>query len=309
MQKILKLILTNKINSMENISYLLNTVSNIKERISNATYHLSNLIDIKNKISNPITVFMTDKELQAIDLLAAEFFARDFNEKVFLQIDFSNKLQQLWNILDDIYVHDPYDIVVCVTRIIDKRIPQGITESEKAKFTDDILVKFIRTSKKVNTVTDFIFDHIKDDRQNHRLDVLSICGILLSFVINSQSHLYFVMENIKKANELLKKKYDIDEIFSLESKVRQNTQDVTDIQAIRNAISHGSFNLEYNSIQKEYIIEFQSVISGYSFNKKYTGSQLFILYGIYDNLRNFQELLIRMAFLKATLRLFFFKAQ
>ena len=115
------------------------------------------------------------------------------------------------------------------------------------------------------------------------------------------------MENIKKANEFLDKKYDIEEIFSLESKVIQNTETVTDIQAIRNAVSHGSFNIEFDQKTKEYIVDFQSVLSGYSFNKKYSGSELFILYGIYDNLRNFQELLIRMTFLKATLKLYFLK--
>jgi hypothetical protein len=131
--------------------------------------------------------------------------------------------------------------------------------------------------------------------------------MLLSLVINSQSHLYFVMENIKKTINILNNKYDIEEIFSIDSKVSQNTKIVTDIQAIRDAVSHGSFNVEFNEIEREYIIDFQSVLSGYSYNKRYIGSELFILYSDYDKLRNIQELLIRIAFLKATLKLFFFK--
>jgi hypothetical protein len=96
-------------------------------------------------------------------------------------------------------------------------------------------------------------------------------------------------------------------IFFLESKVIQNTEIVTDIQAIQNAVSHGSFNLEFNKTENEYIVDFQSVLSGYGFNRIYTGSQLFLLYSDYDKLRNIQELLIRIAFLKATLKLFFFR--
>jgi hypothetical protein len=148
---------------------------------------------------------------------------------------------------------------------------------------------------------------VKADTQTGSLDVLSICGILVSFVANSQSHLYFVMENIKKALTILNKKYDIEEVFSIESKVLQNTQNVTDVQAIRNAVSHGSFDIRYNYEQNEYIVDFGSLLSGYQFNKSYTGHQLLMLYSDYDKLRDFQELLIRMAFLMATLRSYLFK--
>ena len=85
---------------------------------------------------------------------------------------------------------------------------------------------------------------------------------MLSFVVNSQSHLYFSMENIRNAISILNKNYDIEDIFSIESKVFQNNEIVTDIQAIRNAVCHGSFNIEYNEMQKEYIVDFQSVFAG-----------------------------------------------
>jgi hypothetical protein len=115
------------------------------------------------------------------------------------------------------------------------------------------------------------------------------------------------MENIKKALSILNKKYDIEEIFSIESRVLQNTQIVTDIQAIRNAVSHGSFDIRFNYTQNEYIVDFESLLTGYQFNKSYTGHQLLLLYSDYDKLRDFQELLIRIAFLKAILRSYLFK--
>jgi hypothetical protein len=92
------------------------------------------------------------------------------------------------------------------------------------------------------------------------------------------------MENIKEANSLLNKKHDIEEIFSIESKVIQNTEVVTDIQAIRNAVAHGSFDIRFNPKDNEYIVDFQGILTGYNFNKQYTGSEMFTLYGIYDNL-------------------------
>ena len=112
--------------------------------------------------------------------------------------------------------------------------------------------------------------------------------MLLSFAVNSQSHLYLAMENIKKAADILSKNYDIEEIFSIESKVVQNTKSIADIQAIRNAVSHGSFNLGFNENTKGYFVDFERVLTGYSFNKRYTGTQFITSYSDYDKLRNFQ---------------------
>jgi hypothetical protein len=180
-----------------------------------------------------------------------------------------------------------------------------IDEAEKKEFRKGQLSKFLGASKKVNTLTDFIFEDVKRDREEHKLDALSICGLLLSFVANSQTHLYFAMECIKEAVIRLEKDHNIEEIFSLESPVMQNTKTVTDIRAIRNAISHGSFNIEYDKKKGEWIIDFQSTLTNYQFNKQYTGNQLIDIYSAYDNLKNFQELLIRITLLKATLKIFF----
>lgn len=146
-------------------------------------------------------------------------------------------------------------------------------------------------------ITDFIFNHVKDDRFNKKLDVLSICGMLVSFVVNSQSHLYFVMENIKKAMDIFNKKYDIEKCCS-------------EYQIYNRYSSHSQCCFpciiwsEIRWGKKEYVVDFESVLTGFQFNKIYTGSQLFLLYADYDRLRDIQEFLIRIAFLKATLRYF-----
>ena len=117
----------------------------------------------------------------------------------------------------------------------------------------------------------------------------------------------FCSWNIKKAQILLNNNSDIDEIFSLETKVVQNTKTVIDINAIRNAVCHGAFNINYDNHIKEYVVDFKGILNSYNYNKQYTGSELFILYANYDRLKDIQELFIRIAFLKATLKLFFLK--
>jgi hypothetical protein len=234
---------------------------------------------IRNKISNPVTEFITQVEIDSIDQAAQEFFSVGFCNKIFRRKDLSSKLQRLWKVLDDIYTNNPERVVVCLTHLIEKKIPKKLGQSEKDEFWTNSLTKFVGTSKRANTVTDFIFHQVRNGYQSHSLDVLTICGLLISFVANSQSHLYFSMENINNAANVLNKNYDIEDIFSIESKVVQNNEIVTDIQAIRNAVSHGSFNIEYNKTEKEYI-DFQSVLLGYRFNRRYTGTQLLSLYAM-----------------------------
>ena len=190
---IFKLMIVNKINAITNLNYLLNSVSNINERMKNPGFHSNKLVKIRDKISNPITQFVTREDIKSIDQVAAEFASRDFCNKVFIRKDLSNKLEQLWNMLDDIYNNDPTSIVECVTHVIEKRIPKTLKDNEKNDFRNKYLMNFIGTSEKINTVTDFIFDQVKSDKETKTLHVLSICGVLLSFVVNSQSHLYFVM--------------------------------------------------------------------------------------------------------------------
>jgi hypothetical protein len=269
---------------------------------------MSNLNSIRKKISDPNNAIVTSRDMETIDEIAQKFFSQNLVKRVFRRHDaITSKLERLWAILQQIYEHDPNRVVECVTNMIEKKIPENLPEAEKKEFRNSQLSKFLGASKKVNILTDYIFEDVKRDRDEHKLDALSICGMLISFVANSQTHLYFAMESIKEAVAKLGKEHNIEEIFSLESPVMQNTKPVTDIRAIRNAVSHGSFDIEHNKEKREWIIDFQSILTNYRFNKRYTGNQLIDIYTAYDNLRNFQELLIRITLLKATLKIFFFR--
>lgn len=296
--------------SIRNLDYIIVSVSNLRNHFNNSLYHINNLNSIRGKISDPNGKIVTPKDIEMINSIAREFFSKILALRVFQRHEvLSTKLEKLWIILQEIYEHDPYRVVECVVSLVEKKISKRLDSDEKIKFRNNQIKKFLTTSKKVNTVTDLIFEHVKKDFQENKIDVLSICGMLLSFSENSQTHLYFVMENLKAAVDILGKNYDIEDIFSIESPVNQNTERVTDIQAIRNAASHGAFNIKFNIERGEYEIDFQSVLSGFAFNRKYTGRQLLDLYSDYDNLRNFQELLIRIALLKAELKVFFIRPQ
>jgi hypothetical protein len=55
MSNLIKLILVNKTNSIKNLIFLLNSVSNTRQQINNSDFHTRTLIIIRNKISNPVS--------------------------------------------------------------------------------------------------------------------------------------------------------------------------------------------------------------------------------------------------------------
>ena len=299
-----------KIGSIRNLFYMINSISNLRNHISNASYYIDNLNSIKERISDSTTLVVKPTDFEMIDDGTRVFFSKDLTKKIFRRHEvLSNKLESLWNIFQELYDKDPDLVVYCVTNLIGKTIPKKLTLDEKDDFMNNRLSKFLQSCNNVNALTDSIFKQAGKDLLEGKFDIMSICGILLSFCANSQTHLYFVEENIKKAIALLGKNCKIQDIFSIEASVMQNTETVTDIRAIRNAVSHASFGIKEHGENNEYVIDFQGGLSGFAFDRKYTGKQLLEIYSAYDNLRNFQELLIRIALLKATLKIFFVMAQ
>ena len=63
----------------------------------------------------------------------------------------------------------------------------------------------------------------------------------------------------------------------------QNTETVSDIRAIRNAVSHASFGIKKHGENNEYVVDFQGGLSGFAFDRKYTGKQLLEIYSAYDD--------------------------
>jgi hypothetical protein len=192
--------------SIRNLDYIIISVSNLRNHFNNSLYHINNLNSIRGKISDPNGKIVTPKDIEMINSIAREFFSKILALRVFQRHEvLSTKLEKLWVILQEIYEHDPYRVVECVVSLVEKKISKRLDSDEKIKFRNNQIRKFLTTSKKANTVTDLIFEHVKKDLQENKIDVLSICGMLLSFSENSQTHLYFVMENLKAAVAILGK--------------------------------------------------------------------------------------------------------
>ena len=194
---LLKYILLHKLNSITNLKFLKNSIINLNKYIN------SNLLirDIDNlilKIQNPITEFVTINEINSLNNIVHEFISDSFNKSYFINNNFSNKLTNLWRLLEEIYLINPAEMVNCINNLTEKHVPPKFNNFEKNKFIIEMTDKFTQKTRKINNVSDFIFDQVKYDKEHHQLDVLSICGMLLSFVLNAESHLYFVIENIKK---------------------------------------------------------------------------------------------------------------
>lgn len=257
-----------------------------KEKLSQIKTDLQN----QNKIKNTVGI----QEFIKI------FTTPVFNKSHFFNRDFSNKLSQILAMLNTLVADNPAEIVNIVISLAEKSTPKGV---DKNQFLVEKTSKFIAKSNEVKSSTKTLLDAIqKQILKEGRVDVLSVAGILLLIVGQSETFVYYVIENLKKTQSILNSTYDIEEICSIDSKVIQNTKDQVDMVGIRNCISHSAYTIKENN---EVVVDFHSALGGYNINRKYTGRQLVNLYKHYDRLINIQALLIRSAFLQALLLLHF----
>ena len=92
-----------------------------------------------------------------------------------------------------------------------------------------------------------------------RVDVLSVAGTLLLIVDQSETFVYQVIENLRKAQSVLSSTCDLNEICSIDSKAIQNSKDLVDMIAIRNCISHSAYIIEENN---EVVVDFHRYSKG-----------------------------------------------
>jgi hypothetical protein len=202
--------------------------------------------------------------------------------------------------LDTLVADNPDEIVNIVISLAKKNVPKGVDENE---YLLEKTSKFIVKTNEVKVNKELLLSAInKQILKERKVDVLSVAGILLLIVGQSETFVYYVIENLKKAQSILGSTYDIEEICSIDSKVIQNTKDQVDIVAIRNCISHSAYTIEENN---EIVVDFHSTLQGYTINRRYIGRQLVDLYKNYDRFIDIQTLLIRSAFLQALLLLHF----
>ena len=268
-----------------NVSYPALGFETVTEKLSQIRADLQNQDKIKDTIE--IQKFMET------------FTTAEFNELHFFNRDFSNKLSQFLAILNMLFRDNPDEIVSIVISVGEKNTPKGV---DKNQFLVEKASKFIATTNQVKITTETILDAInKRLEKERRIDVLSVAGMLLLMVGQRETFVYYVVENLKKAQSILNSTYDIEEICSIDSKVTQNTKYEVDMVAICNCISHFAYTIEDDH---EVVVDFHGPLEGYDINRKYTAIQLVNFYKNYDRLIDIQALLIRSAFLQSLLLYF-----
>jgi hypothetical protein len=160
MHRLILLIITSKDNSIRNLAFLINSISNLQKYLSNYHHYIDLLTSMFQRLKDPVTGFVSEKEISIIDNIAKELI---HNKRYFQHMDFSNKLSQLWKLMDELYVTQPDKVVECVTHIADKRIPRNLIGRERDEFMKKIAFKFTGKTKKVNSITDYIFFDVKKD--------------------------------------------------------------------------------------------------------------------------------------------------
>ena len=90
---------------------------------------------------------------------------------------------------------------------------------------------------------------------------------------------------------------DIEDLLSVESKVKKGNTWRTDVRAIRDATAHAKFKINKTNYQ----ISFQNNEGGYDFTLTITGEELLFYYRDYDRMLNLQSRLSSITLLVALL--------
>lgn len=139
--------------SETNIDFILNSILNLKNYINNYSHFTASLNSIRKKISDPHNAIVTSSDIETVNEIAQKFFSPNLVIRVFQQHDpIANKLERLWTILQQIYEHDPSQVVECVINMIEKKVPENLPEAKKIEFRNSQLSKFLGASKKANTL-------------------------------------------------------------------------------------------------------------------------------------------------------------
>ena len=287
----------------KNLDFLIGTAKNFhvtypRFGFEGYSQSLQRIRDILESATNPV---ISGQYTDEIEKFVKTFADKEFSNRHFYGRDFSDKLIQFWSILKALVQVEPESVVSTVIAIVEKNIPKGIDKNE---FIVQKATKFISKTEDVNSTTERILQAVNETLQRDRMiDILSVAGILLLVVGQRESHIYYTIENLKKAQSITNTTYDINDICSIDSKVTRNTIEVSDTIAIRDCISHFAYKIE--KIDDQIVVDFQSNSSGYDIDRKYTGKELLNFYRIYDRLIGIQELFIRSAFLQAIIILHF----
>jgi len=187
------------------------------------------------------------------------------------------RLQEFWRLREAIIKTGKTEEII-LWRLKEKETPQNnlsaIGDSTKRAF-------------QVRNTTNYIIEAIL---KQGIANILSITSILLALIIRVEAHEYELQNMILKAESYTNVNYDIQEILSVNSKIKKGNDWKSDTRAIRDAISHGHFTI--SKLGKGYKIHFKNTEQGYNFEKVFTEKELSLFYQDYERSIAIQTVLL-----------------
>lgn len=121
-----------------------------------------------------------------------------------------------------------------------------------------------------------------------RSSVLSAAALLLVHMVRTETIEYALRKQLEEAvnKHDLQSKYDIENICSVQSKVKNHAEWRTDVRAIRDATAHGRFKIY--SLESEWGIEFDNKKEGYNFHKHFSREEFIRFFDLHTLLYKLQ---------------------
>jgi hypothetical protein len=274
---------TAKTLSVHNLQYLIKQSVELNQKYGGLGFEkdIQNLTNLQQLIQDSSDSCLQLEQIDRVLLFAHRLIDSSFNKRYFRNTDFSSKLESFWKILVNLSKQNTQQLVNIIITIAKKR---GGALNEKAG-------QFIQKISDVNKITSHFLDPIRQKLNEGHVDTFVIGNILLAWIIRAETHEYYIKESLSKANSILGTTYDIENICSVESKVMQNTRPQTDINAIRDAISHCAFSLDING----------GIFTDFHSNERGANNALEYFY----KLAGIQEILFRISLLYSILLIHF----
>jgi hypothetical protein len=239
---------------------------------------LGNLKSIMQSASGPCFSIDQIHEIEKFSLHLSS--SQNFINSYFSHKGFLPRLQEFWNLRQAIVNTGKTEEIVLWR--LDKK---GTSQNNFSAIGDSIKRAF-----QVTNTTNSIIDAILNQGT---INILSITSILLALIIRVEAHEYEIQNMIAKAEKYMNLNYDIQEMLSVNSKIRKGNGWRSDTRAIRDAVSHAHFII--NKKDKGYMIHFKNTEEGYNFDKTFTEKDMLFFYQDYDRSIAIQTLLLNSA--------------
>ena len=242
---------------------------------------IQKLGDLKSIMQNASGPCFSADQIQEIEKFSLhlsssqKFINSYFSHKGFLQ-----RLQEFWNLRQAIVNTGKTEEIV-LWRLDKKR-----TSQNNLSAVGDSIKRAFQVTNTTNSIIDAIFNQVT-------INILSITSILLALIIRVEAHEYEIQNMIVEAEKYTNLNYDIQEMLSVNSKIRKGNGWKSDTRAIRDAVSHAHFVI--NKRDKRYVIHFKNTEDGYNFDKTFTEKDMLLFYQDYDRSIAIQTLLLNSA--------------